>query len=708
MRTIEIECGFRKPALGVGPEKIAVMDKCLAQHVAMPTNLVHTHRPRRRGVCLKGLEDVLVGYLREDEIKQAWNAPVGDELCSRWKDSGVHQELEAFLQSASLNTSTSTGKRKRAPEDGQSEPPVAHLNTVLELLRRRKYCVAEGHTDKQHGNDQEWAPVESGSSSSLGLHASAALPANSKDLLDLYFSHVHPWFPVLDRPAVLKTFYGHMRRMPDTVARPGGGQALLWSIFAYASVLETGSTEDPMARSRKYSETSLSYIPTPYTNTEDVQDFDEMHAEALLILALLRLGNGQWLGSWMCTARSVRIVLAKHMQNANGVLQGCFILETLLNVHFGNSRYLCPSTLIEDMVHEDGHEEWATWGGHQHANNCEPSFALSIFNRLTKVFRILHEALADPQAAASPVYVQSKLEAIHGLAREHFNAGIRTPSIQSPPHHVYFQIGLLFAQLRLVTCVPREARVQFDLTSLVTNVLGLFEICEKSRIGLVCVPPLFADIFNLAIEVASEVRNSFVTSSALPSHRDMIASISRYRSELTTTWASYCSTTPSEDVEITRIEEPQNLSLEAVQTRDYGLQPIPTPVANAVATMPHQWTPQRQIPSLASPLYSRNSFSQTNWPALPQPQQFGTAFPVASPSFQGDEVDAIFHEMAHLDTNEWTNDRAMGLKDFGFTDESAFMDFCNDPERISVPLEAGNIHLSSSQQSWTFVAPQPP
>lgn len=653
-----------------------------------------------------GLEGVLIGYLRDDEVKKGWNASVGDELYLHWKDSGVHQELEEFLQNITSNTNT--GKRKRTSDDGQPGSPAERLNTMLELLRSKNYRIADRDSGERNGVDQESTAFEPDTSSHTGSGTTTALPANSKELLDLYFTHVHPWFPVLNRPTVLKMFYGQMRRAPDTGAKLGGGHALLWSIFAYAVVIDSSSSPADMAvLSRTYSETSLKHIPTPYTNAEDVHDFEEMHAQALLILALLRLGNGQWLGAWMCTARSIRILLAKRSQSAKGVLQGCFILETLLNVHFDNSRSLCPATLVEDMIDEDGHDEWDTWSGHQHASNNEPSFALSIFNRLTKVFMILHEALTDPEAAKSSVYIRSKLEALHDLAGEHFNAGVRSPSLGSPPHHVYFQIGLLFAQLRLVTSVSREERIQFDLTSLATNALGLFEICEKADSGLLRVPPLFADILNLAIEVASQIRDAFVMSDASPSYQDIITTISRLRSELTMTWASYRSTTHKEDVEITLLTESRAVPLSGVQGLAYNFEPLPTPLPGPISSSTNPWTPQQHIPPLISPIYSRNSFHRSNGPVVSQAHQFGTAFPGTSPSFQGDEVDAIFHEMAHLDTNDWTNERAMGLKDFGFSDETAFMDFCNDPDRLAIP-EGANEPLSSTRQTWTFTTPQPP
>jgi len=654
---------------------------------------------------IEGLEDVLVGYLQDEEVKAGWSASVGDELYSSWRDSGLYQELETFLQGSVSHTNPS--KRKRTSEDGSSESSAERLNTMLELWRERKYRVAGGGSEEQDGACFPGISMGNDNQSNLESGVSSSLPPNSQDLLDLFFTHVHPWFPVLNQPSVLKVFYGHLRGKSDTL-RSSGGRALLWSIFAYAVTVDTSSTSSTEALSRKYSETSLRHMPSPCANAEDICDFDDMHAQALLILALLRFGNGQWFGSWMCTARSVRILLARRSQSAKGVLQGCFILETLLNVHFQNSRSLFPLTLLADMVEEDGHDEWDTWARHNHASSNGPSLALSTFNRLTKIFIVLDEVLADPQAVKSPIYIQSKLEAINHLAQEHFNAGIRSPTLQSPPHHIYFQIALLFAQLQLITSTPCEAQSHFDLMAHIKNALSLFDMCEQSHNGLTRVPPIFADILNLMLKVVGPVRDSFTLSATSPWYEDTIATISRYRHTLTATWASYRSPMHGKDFRTTPLSQSHPGPLDAVQTIHYNVEPILTQRPDAASSLSYQCAPQQQTHSLSSPVQLRNSFSQTSWPTLPQPPRFGTAYPVASPSFQGDEVDAVFHEMAHLDTNEWMDERATGLRDFGFNDESAFIDFCNDPERLALPAEAGFAPLSSSRQSWTFTIPQPP
>lgn len=69
---------------------------------------------------------------------------------------------------------------------------------------------------------------------------------------------------------------------------------------------------------------------------------------------------------------------------------------------------------------------------------------------------------------------------------------------------------------------------------------------------------------------------------------------------------------------------------------------------------------------------------------------------------RGDEstgdIDAIFKDLAYLDTTEWANSREAGLKDFGFIDDSTFQAFCHDPDRLvgSQPL----VHPPSIADIW--------
>jgi hypothetical protein len=80
----------------------------------------------------------------------------------------------------------------------------------------------------------------------------------------------------------------------------------------------------------------------------------------------------------------------------------------------------------------------------------------------------------------------------------------------------------------------------------------------------------------------------------------------------------------------------------------------------------------------------------------------GMAMPTiqSSPSFQGDDVDAIFHNLAHLDANEWTDTRAGAFKEFGFTDNLTFQAFCDDPERLAAPAKTQDPGNGPSVDFW--------
>lgn len=62
------------------------------------------------------------------------------------------------------------------------------------------------------------------------------------------------------------------------------------------------------------------------------------------------------------------------------------------------------------------------------------------------------------------------------------------------------------------------------------------------------------------------------------------------------------------------------------------------------------------------------------------------------------DLDAIFKDLAYLDTTEWSNNREAGLKDFGFLDDSTFQAFCHDPDRLggTQPL----VHPPSIADIW--------
>ncbi|KAJ5112933.1 hypothetical protein N7456_001467 [Penicillium angulare] len=104
-------------------------------------------------------------------------------------------------------------------------------------------------------------------------------------------------------------------------------------------------------------------------------------------------------------------------------------------------------------------------------------------------------------------------------------------------------------------------------------------------------------------------------------------------------------------------------------------------------------------PQPATPDSSTSNVMMTGKPptsdrSMPVPSGDNMPF---DPSVNGD-LDAIFKDLAYLDTTEWSNNREAGLKDFGFIDDSTFQAFCHDPDRLggTQPL----VHPPSIADIW--------
>ncbi|KAL4943961.1 hypothetical protein BDV06DRAFT_122900 [Aspergillus oleicola] len=101
---------------------------------------------------------------------------------------------------------------------------------------------------------------------------------------------------------------------------------------------------------------------------------------------------------------------------------------------------------------------------------------------------------------------------------------------------------------------------------------------------------------------------------------------------------------------------------------------------------PHPPTPDS---SISNQIISGSS-AAVNEPSLPSDTQ------AINGEYGG--LDAIFKDLAYLDTTEWATSREAGLKDFGFVDDTTFQEFCHDPDRLagSQPL----VHPPSIADIW--------
>lgn len=185
------------------------------------------------------------------------------------------------------------------------------------------------------------------------------LPGSWRKLVDAYFAYTHCWFPILDQAQIMQTA---MDYPPEGIPRPCGQldvaprHAELWAVLALASFQDASSgspSGESMSPKSMYS-IARSLIPS------GERHFETPHLRALLLHALIHIGQGADLAAWMLVGTATRLAL--HLRGTGdlfmdgnrrdestsrlGILAmaSCFILDTLTSACLGQ-----PPTLQADL-----------------------------------------------------------------------------------------------------------------------------------------------------------------------------------------------------------------------------------------------------------------------------------------------------------------------------------------------------------------------
>lgn len=698
----------------------------------------------------------------EEELLRIWNhQKLGEDLHTTWKESSVLADLEKLLSQIEPAPSELKRKRDRDPSEtvaGSGEGPsdtdvltpdfrVTDISengraatTLIEAptpwptqLSQFERGSANGEMGRVlihspvavHSNQQNVLPYPSVSWVSLDLEKTP-LPSFAPSLLDQYFTYTHCWFPILDRPYILKKFYEHTRSR-NLVQPAGGDLACLWAICAYSHQ----QTKHLVSRSQQsHNETvsgmravARSLIPS------ECGPFAFGHVQALLLLVLLDIGLGEWTSAWMLIGYAVRAVLelkasheqhlsrtmpsgvgsifASHGNDVNpqstpikhsrwqALFQGCFILDTMISYHLVRPPQLRADHLdleVGHLVSEDGHEEWEPWidSSRDSVLPREPAFVMSCFNRLTELCVILSRGL-EAALYNTPLTTISTQEAISQLSAlsERYPCDVQQLA-QRPLHHMLLQAWHSVVKMSLATPYSRERRFSADFS---TMYLRYFDEAWNlpDRCG---VPSILISLLNPFLDERPLWPSSahvFREESMNPMVPRLIKIWPGIKPDPTKGTGLASATPPSQSTQ-------PYTSLSSMRP---SFPPVPRSSLDAFASSLKQSNfptigdntdytlPQREIqPSGTMPLdYEPMSLDPSNQNQMTfdsaliaqkeTPLGLGT-----SPSFNGDEIDALFHEMAQLDTTQWTMGRTQGLRDFGFADDSTFEAFCNDPARL--------------------------
>ena len=280
------------------------------------------------------------------------------------------------------------------------------------------------------------------------------LPSNAMQLINIYISYTHCWFPVIDRDIFWKVSFEYSgRTLKMSANSPGCGKhAALWAILAYASIHEAGkgSGADACGSEAVRLSTEQMYSNARGLIPSEEANFEFGHIQALLLLVLVNLGLGNVTASWLLIGQAVRraldMGLGASSANFSGyqdeetssgshrhIFSGCFALDTLVAARLGRRPHLrrADAAQIGD-IRADGQEEYELW---RDCFNLDPGrggvvtggqqrlHVFSIFLQFIRLAGILNDMLC---------------EGLEGGYREHYYQEVSTRlqrwDAELPPH----------------------------------------------------------------------------------------------------------------------------------------------------------------------------------------------------------------------------------------------------------------------------------
>ncbi|KAJ5963183.1 hypothetical protein N7481_013488 [Penicillium waksmanii] len=769
-------------------------------------------------ICnIDGFEDNMLAMLgatadsadRRAKLMSIWSEDTSSEsLHETWKTSRLYGALEKMLSSSEQTPATAagTGKRSRNPNDdldggwgyrfGRESSPLgptaprivgpvslSHSSSHSPTAKRTRLAQSQSQSQSQsHSHPQSDRGITSSSPQTLQL------PAQTSQLLDIYFAATHSWLPILAKHNTLRASYLYANTAVSlTATSPGSGDhAALWAILSYTI---TQSRTDPrsspagtLSLAKEYYTISRHLIPL------EKDRYELGHIQALLLLTLVNMGLEDWTAAWLLSGQAVRMAIAiglgtstdmrrsDETRQGKAVFLGCFVIDSLLSFRLRR----CPAMSANDiapvgLLEEDGLEEWNSWAdvlptaGASTSTSAStahgkvpprrgPLMSLSCFNRLVELASVLNKISRNLSMGYKPSTFAQQLVMDLKQWDDGLPLGCRLIGPESIyperhsallPHQSYLGLTYVATLLWLyISLIPGEQglhRSQRPATEGAKKLLyrGLSMLAQHLDNFPICgLPPMFEfglrtiseQAFSLRQNVdapdsfpfvrwADEFRQKTAALvSSWPAYGSLVVAMERSQqtqsqtqtqpngyNPSTTTFGSGVMPAPITGVPSVPVPVPEqvnyassimgismpvdgqsltpkdtimentDLAMMPVDNRSGPLEPMEMEKLPQSQSQPQQ-RPDAVYPSHPQPHPHPHQHSQhpstpdspsilsnsTNPNPNPYPTSNSIPGPGPVPVPVPEDLDAIFKDLAYLDTTEWSHNREAGLKDFGF------------------------------------------
>lgn len=498
------------------------------------------------GISLRkseGLEESVMHILTEetsvanlDSFAKLWNDKEdGETLLETWRKSNVFQELERLLPILDLSDDK-PGKRKRADNapsrrlENTTNPPLsASVSSRIEPEQR----ASPARIPVQKDDFLNAPPSRIGSSiipPGVPAHTAPSLPGRAWHLIDIFFSYTHCWFPIIEKPDLLKISYQYSANNSALSSHQSGNHAVLWAILAYAdhqsgAIAPSTESNDPGRfgdwTADKFYRESKMLIPA------EEGLFELGHVQALLILTLLNMGLGHWSRAWLLVGQAARVAINLGLDKGRGiesknvrVFLCCFTLDTLVALHLDRKPQLRVSDLKSvGAIEEDGSDEWNPWVDSLSLERRPaeyrpgPAAIVSTFNRLIPLIKILNSISHDDSTGTARVdkcqELMDELGSCGQILPTQFTPTPNSRSEKGPPflphqYHLHLaHLGALAAVRTHLDTSDTSSRIS-DATTIETFVTSAHQamcllIRYSESFGLSIVPPTFDCFITIAL-----------------------------------------------------------------------------------------------------------------------------------------------------------------------------------------------------------------
>lgn len=299
------------------------------------------------------------------------------------------------------------------------------------LTRDVSQLLTPGSDDLVH-DDSEWEPVKTRDHESIDDHGSLppvprlnefatasdsprapnevqslaiwAIPDNTPDLLDFYFTYTHCWFPILERRALFRAM--HVSSSQSTFG-PLPCHTLLWSVIIYSSSMKgmysPGLPPLPAIQL---------YVQRPLLSGPGGLELD--HIQSAMVIALTHVAMGRINQAWLLLGQVARMLatlpLALRKGRFTHTFNGCVFLDNIVSALLGKTPCLSSEEqLRQGPVEEDDLDEWDVWSASRTKTPATPLQALSTFNSVRHLTQNLSQIAYCASSASNYEDILEKL-----------------------------------------------------------------------------------------------------------------------------------------------------------------------------------------------------------------------------------------------------------------------------------------------------------